>query len=158
MKSHFSLAQALLAQRHVEEALLEAECAYSICLKTRNSSTEVVSKFILRAKLAQWESKETARLREMNETLALVEDLLNQQLLRDARDVDDRFAKHEIGETGKREEMLKLEMEANTRRSNIRKQFQDLDNPDSAERVCCDPISKMECRWILIAFRLYQTG
>ncbi|KIX02171.1 uncharacterized protein Z518_08110 [Rhinocladiella mackenziei CBS 650.93] len=138
MKSHFYLAQALLPQRHVGEALEEAKCAYSICLDTKDSSAEVISQFILKAKQAQWQSKETARLREMNETLALVEDLLNQQLDRDLKDVNERFARHEIGETGRSEEIMELERETETRRSIIRKAFQDPAVPDSAERVVPD--------------------
>ena len=146
MKSHYYLAQALLPQRHVGEALSEAKCAYSICLETRDSSAELISQFILRAKQAQWASKETARLREMNETLALVEDLLNQQLGRDLRDVDERFARHEIGETGRREERFGLEAEAEVRRSNIRKGFQDPGVPDSVERVCYGLPSEVQGR------------
>lgn len=138
MKSHYYLAQALLAQRHVGEALAEAKYAYSTCLQSQDSSAELISQFILKAKQAQWQSKETARLREMNETLALVEDLLNQQLDRDLKDVDDRFARGEIGETGRREEITELQTEAEARRSNIRKAFQDPAVFDSVERVCFD--------------------
>src|ERR1700761_9567573 len=48
MKSHYYLAQALLEQRHVGEALDEARCAYSICLETKDSSSEILSQFVLR--------------------------------------------------------------------------------------------------------------
>lgn len=136
MKSHYYLAQALLPQRHVGEALDEAKTAYALCLETKDSSAEVISQFILKAKQAQWQAKETARLRELNETLALVEGLLDQQLDRDIKSVEDRFAKGEIGETGKREEIEELQKEAESRRSIIRKAFQDPTNPDSMERVC----------------------
>lgn len=138
MKSHYYLAQALLPQRHVGEALSEAKIAYSICLETRDSSAELISNFILKAKQAQWQSKETARLREMNETLALVEDLLNQQLNRDLWGVERRFQRQEIGETGRNEERTELEMEAEERRNNIRKGFQDSAVPDSIERIVPD--------------------
>jgi STIP1 family protein 1 len=135
MKAHYYLAQALLPQKHVGEALAEAKYAYAICLETQDSSAELISQFILKAKQAQWQAKETARLREMDETLALVEDLLNQQLERDLRDVEERLAKGEIGETGKHEETRELEEEAELRRSNIRRAFQDSGKPDTAERV-----------------------
>jgi STIP1 homology and U-box containing protein 1 len=135
MKSHYYLAQALLPQRHVGEALEEAKTAYDICLKTQDSSSEVISSFILRAKQAKWQAKETARLREMNDTLALVEDLLESQLQRDLEDVRIRFERSEIGETGRKEEVEELQGEAEVRRSNIRKGFEDSQKPDTLERV-----------------------
>ncbi|KAG9780784.1 hypothetical protein KCU88_g3639, partial [Aureobasidium melanogenum] len=138
MKSHYYLAQALLPQRHVGEALEEAKTAYAICLETKDSSAELISQFILKAKQAQWQAKETARLRQLNETLALVEDLLDQQLQRDIDSVEERYKKGEIGETGKREEIDDLQKEAESRRSIIRKAFQDPANPDSVERVVPD--------------------
>ncbi|EXJ92188.1 hypothetical protein A1O3_00738 [Capronia epimyces CBS 606.96] len=138
MKSHYYLAQALLPQRHVREALEEAKTAYAICIETRDSSAELIGQFILKAKQAQWQAKETARLRDLNETLALVEDLLNQQLQRDVQSVEERFAKGEIGETGKREEIEEFEKETESRRSIVRKAFQDPSNPESMERVVPD--------------------
>ncbi|OAP59832.1 hypothetical protein AYL99_04834 [Fonsecaea erecta] len=138
MKSHYYLAQALLQQRHVGEALKEAKTAYAICLETLDSSAELIGSFILKAKQAQWQAKETARLREMNETLALVEDLLDAQLQRDLDKVEERFRTGEIGETGRREEVEELQREAEERRSNIRRGFEDRSVPDSAERVVPD--------------------
>ncbi|KIW61111.1 hypothetical protein PV05_01271 [Exophiala xenobiotica] len=138
MKSHYYLAQALLPQRHVGEALSEAKHAYTTCLENKDSSAELIGQFILKAKQAQWQAKETARLRELNATQALVEDLLNQQLDRDKKDVEDRFARQEIGETGRREEIEELEREADERRSNIRKAFENSANPDTVERVVPD--------------------
>ena len=135
MKSHYYLAQSLLPQRHTAEALIQAKYAYQMCLETKDSSAELISQFILRVKQAAWQSRETARLREMNETLALVEDLLNQQLRRDLDAVQERYVQGEIGETGKNEEREELEKEADERRSNIRKGFENPAIPDSAERV-----------------------
>ncbi|KIW33006.1 uncharacterized protein PV07_04510 [Cladophialophora immunda] len=138
MKSHYYLAQALLPQRHVGEALEEAKTAYAICLETHDSSAELIGGFILKAKQAQWQAKETARLREMNETLALVEDLLDAQLQRDLDAVEVKFKAGEIGETGRREEVEELQREAEVRRANIRRGFEDKGVPDSAERVVPD--------------------
>jgi len=135
MKSHYYLAQSLLPQRHTAEALVQAKYAYSMCLETQDSSAELISQFILRAKQAAWQGRETARLREMNETLALVEDLLNQQLRRDLSAVEERHQRGELGETGRNEEREELEKEAEERRANIRKAFEDPANPDTAERV-----------------------
>ncbi|KIW12147.1 hypothetical protein PV08_09422 [Exophiala spinifera] len=138
MKSHYYLAQALLPQRHVGEALTEAKHAYATCLETKDSSAELIGQFILKAKQAQWQAKETARLRELNSTLALVEDLLNQQLERDKQEVQARFENQEIGETGRQEEIDELEKEAEARRANIRKAFENSASPETVERVVPD--------------------
>ncbi|KIV89562.1 hypothetical protein PV10_06952 [Exophiala mesophila] len=138
MKSHYYLAQALLQQRHTAEALVQAKYAYSVCLENKDSSAELISQFILKAKQAAWKAREDARLRDMNETLALVEDLLNQQLKRDLAAVEERFQQGEIGETGRNEERAELEEEAENRRANIRRGFQDPANPDTTERVVPD--------------------
>ena len=135
MKAHYYLAQALLPQRHVGEALEEAKIAYSICLETQDSSAELIGSFILRAKQAQWQARETARLRERNETLALVEDLLDAQLKRDLDHIEERSKRAEIGETGRREEVEELQNEASIRRGNIRRGFEDTEKPESVERV-----------------------
>lgn len=138
MKAHYNLAQALLNLRHVGEAHQEALKAYSICLATKDSSAEVVGQFVLRAKQAVWQAKETARLREMNETLATVESMLDQQLERDLAHVEQRFEWKEIGEMGRGEEIEQLHNEANERRRNIRAAFARSDDPDTQERVVPD--------------------
>lgn len=135
MKSYYYLAQALLNLKRPAEALDHAKYAYRICLQIRDSSSEVLSQFILRTKQAQWQSRETARLRELDDTLAAVEDLLDQQLKKDLADVDDRFARQEIGETGRDEEKAALEKEASDRRRNIRDVFKDPARIETAERV-----------------------
>jgi STIP1 homology and U-box containing protein 1 len=135
MKSYYYLAQALLNLRKPVEALERAKYAYSICLQIHDSSSEVLSQFILKTKQAQWQSKETARLRELNQTLAVVEDLLDQQLEKDLADVEWRFAKQEIGETGRDEEKASLTKEAEDRRRIIRDAFRDPSKAETAERV-----------------------
>ena len=138
MKSHYYLAQALLSQRHVGEALTEAKYAYSICLETKDTSSELISQFILRAKQAQWQAKETSRLREMNDTLATVERMLEEKLEQDLKELDERLHSGEIGETGRNEERSQLEKEAEDRRRNVREAFKDPVVPESAERVVPD--------------------
>jgi hypothetical protein len=64
MKSHYYLAQALLAMRHVSEALKEAQYAYSTCLETKDSSAE-----ILNERYERGEVGETGR----NEELSVLE-------------------------------------------------------------------------------------
>lgn len=159
MKSHYYLAQSLLPQRHTAEALVQAKYAYSMCLENRDSSAELISQFILKAKQAAWQGRETARLREMNETLALVEDLLNQQLRRDLNAVEERFQSGELGETGRNEEKDELEKEAEERRANIRKAFEDPAVPETAERVSGFNFLSLTCK-ILTSFlpRWFRTG
>jgi STIP1 homology and U-box containing protein 1 len=138
MKSYYNLAQALLGLKHPMEALETAKHAYQICLETRDSSTELLSQFILRTKQAQWQSNETARLRQLNETLANVEDLLQQQLEKELADLERRYARQEIGQIGRNEERVALEKEAVERRSNIREAFRNAQNDETAERVKAD--------------------
>jgi len=138
MKAHYYLAQALLNLRHVGEAHSEAQTAYRICLATKDSSAEVVSQFVLRAKQAVWQAKETARLREMNETLGTVETMLDQQLERDLARVEQRFEWKEIGQMGRGEEIEQLHTEASERRRNIRTAFARSENQDTQERVVPD--------------------
>ena len=136
MKGHYYLAQALLPQRHVGEALKEAQIAYSICIEIQDPSADLIGSFILRAKQAQWQAKETARLRELNETLALVEDLLDAQLQRDINAVAQRFSNGEVGQTGRVEEIEELQHDAEVRRANIRKGFEDSKRVETVQRVC----------------------
>jgi STIP1 homology and U-box containing protein 1 len=138
MKSYYNLAQALLNQRHPQEALETAKHAYRICLEIKDSSAEVLSQFILRTKQAQWQARETNRLRDLNETLAVVEALLDQQLERDLADIEARFSRQELGETGREEERQQLQTEADQRRSNIREAMRDPERPETAERVVPD--------------------
>jgi len=138
MKAHYYLAQALLSLRHVGEALEEAQKAYQMCLATRDSSTEILSQLVLRAKQAVWQATETSRLREMNDTLNTVETLLDQQLERDIQDVEARFTSKEIGEFGRGEEIAELEKDAVERRKNIRAAFEVSGMPETVERVVPD--------------------
>ena len=135
MKAYYNLAQALLGLKHPAQALETAKHAYKICLEIRDSSTELLSQFILQTKQAQWQSKETARLRQLNETLANVEDLLQQQLDKDLADLEGRYARQEVGEVGRCEERAALAKEAGARRSNVREAFKNAAVEETAERV-----------------------
>lgn len=146
MKSYYTLAQALLGLKHPVEALETAKYAYKICLEIRDSSTEVLSQFILRTKQAQWQSNETARLRQLSQTLATVEELLQQQLYKELADVEGRYSRQEIGEIGRNEEKADLEKEAAEQTSNIRAAFKNAQKEEIAERVsqrkpsACQPL------------------
>lgn len=135
MKSFYNLAQALLGLRHPAEALDTAKYAYRICLETKDSSSEILSQFILRTKQVQWQSKETARLRELNETLGFMENLLQQQLEKDLEDLEWRVSKKEVGETGRNEEKAELENEMLERRRYLRESFRNAEKEETAERV-----------------------
>ena len=145
MKSYYYLAQALLSQRKPGEALEKAKYAYNICLQIHDSSSEILSQFILRTKQAQWQSKETARLRELNQTLGAVEDLLDEKLEKDLAEVEWRFAKLEIGATGRDEEKATLRKEAEDRRRIIRDVFKDPARAETAERVRCSLPPLLSC-------------
>lgn len=138
MKSYYHLAQALLGLNHPVEALETAKHAYKICLEIRDSSAEILSQFILRTKQAQWDSKETARLRELNETLTTVEELLQQQLDKDLADVERKYVRQEIGDIGRNEERDALGKEARERRSIVRLAFRNAQNQDTTERIVPD--------------------
>lgn len=136
MKSYYYLAQALLSMRHTTEAMSTAQKAYQWCLETKDKSADIMSHFILRTKQAHWQTRETERLRELNQTLGVVEVLLEQQLERDLDDVAYRFKSGEIGATGHMEERQQLQQEADERRRIIRAAFSDSNNQDTIERVC----------------------
>jgi STIP1 homology and U-box containing protein 1 len=135
MKGHYYLAQALLAQRHVGEARDEALIAYKMCLETRDASADLLSQFVLRAKQAIWQSKETSRLREVTATLGTVEELLERKLEDDIIELEVRFQKGELGETGRDEEQRQLESEAEQRRRTVREVFEDPKREETKERV-----------------------
>lgn len=135
MKSYYNLAQALLALKHPVDALETAKYAYKLCLELKDSSSELLSQFILKTKQAQWQSRETARLRQLIETLANVEDLLQQQLDKEIADLQERYARGQVGEVGRNEERAALEKEAEERRGNVRHAFRNAQNEETNERV-----------------------
>lgn len=135
MKPYYYLAQALLGLQHPVEALETAKYAYKICLEIRDSSSEVLSQFILRTRQAQWQRKETARLRELNQTLAEVEDLFQGQLDRELQSLKEKHAQGGIGEVGMQEEQKELEREAQAKQTTVREAFRNAQTEEAAERV-----------------------
>jgi STIP1 homology and U-box containing protein 1 len=140
MKAHYYLAQSLLSQRHVGEALNEAQVAYRMALSLKDSSADLISQFILRAKQAQWSARETARLRELSSTLAAVEDLLDRQLETDLADLNAQVEAGTLGATGRDEERSTIEAEFTERRRTIRAAFasQNPSQPEYQERKVPD--------------------
>lgn len=138
MKAHYYLAQALLQMRHVQEAHEEGLRAYRMCIDTRDSSSEVVGQFVLRAKQAVWEVKEKERLRNLNSTLGVVEGLLDERLETDLKDVEERFRRKEIGEMGYGEEVAELRRDFEAQRREVRSAFERAEEPETKERVVPD--------------------
>ncbi|ETN46035.1 uncharacterized protein HMPREF1541_00218 [Cyphellophora europaea CBS 101466] len=134
MKAHYYLAQALIAQRHVSEALTEGMTAYRMCLDNGDSSAELLSQFVLRAKQAQWQAKETGRLRELNADLRVIEELLEGRLQEDLKELQTRLADGELGQTGFEEERRILEKEAEDRRKRVRQGMSAEGKPEMQER------------------------
>jgi STIP1 homology and U-box containing protein 1 len=136
MKAYYTLSEALLGLKHPREALETAKYAYKICLEIRDSSSEVISRLILRTKQAQWQTRESARLGELNATLGNVEKLLQQQLDTATQDLDARYNRQEIGEVERNEEREVLENKAREQRSMVREAFStNLQVEEYAERV-----------------------
>ena len=138
MKAYYYLAQALLELRHTEEALSIAKRSYAICLETNDSSSEVLSQFVLRVKQGQWRNRERTRLRDLNETLGFLEDLLDQRIEKDLEDIEFRFARQELGMAGREEERTSLGKEAEERRKLLREVFANPQRPETTERIVPD--------------------
>ncbi|KAL2872357.1 putative U-box domain protein [Aspergillus lucknowensis] len=138
LKSRWYLAQALLGLQRPQEAYEIAIDAYRASLAAKNSQTENLSKIVLRAKQAIWAAKETARLREMNLTLATVEQLVEADLKRALDDLQGQLDKGEIGETGFLEDQKALREDAERNIQNVREAFRIASNGEIRERVVPD--------------------
>lgn len=138
MKAHYYLAQALLQMRHVQEAHEESLTAYRMCIDTRDSSSEVVGQFVLRAKQAVWETKEKERLRNLNSTLGIVEGLLEHRLEADLKDAEERYHRKEVGEMGWGEEVAELKRDFATQRREVRSAFERAEEQETKERIVPD--------------------
>ena len=134
MKSHYSLAQALLEQRHPEEALTTAKWAYKVCLETKDNSSEILSQFILRTKQTLWNTRETKRLRDLDSTLASMEALLQDDLDRAIKELGLQLEQGILGQTGFNEESASLTNEMLEKRSLLRSCFAKGREDEMAER------------------------
>lgn len=132
---NYYLAQALLGLQKPSEAYDVALPAYRHSLETRNPNSEVLSKTILRAKQAIWATKETARLRELNETLKRVEEMLESELQTDLRQLEERYEAGEIGHIGYVEDQKELKEESAKRMQDVRDAFGTALSGDMKERV-----------------------
>jgi STIP1 family protein 1 len=135
LKSCWYLAQALLGLGRPQEAYEVAIDAYRASLAAKSAQTENLSKTVLRAKQQIWAAKETARLREMNDTLATVESLIEADLNRELAELQAKLDKGEIGQTGFVEDQKALRADAEKNIQNVRDAFRIASNGDIQERV-----------------------
>jgi STIP1 family protein 1 len=145
LKSCWYLAQALLGLGRPQEAYEVAIDAYRASLAAKSAQTENLSKTVLRAKQQIWAAKETARLREMNDTLATVESLIETDLNRELAELQAKLDKGEIGQTGFVEDQQALRADAEKNIQNVREAFRIASNGDIQERVSGHPCAGREC-------------
>ncbi|EAS29188.3 U-box domain-containing protein [Coccidioides immitis RS] len=138
LKSQFYLAQALLGLGRPSEACEVALAAYKISLETKSPNSEPLSNTILRAKQAIWAAKETARLREADETLKQLEGLMEAECTKELEQLRLQFEAGEIGAIGYAEDQRILRAEAQKKVDNVREIFAASKGDDMKERVVPD--------------------
>lgn len=138
MKSYYNLAQALVGLRRPAEAMDMARISYELALDSNDKSTEIMSQFILQVKKELWRERETIRLRELDSTLKLVEEMLDDRRDKQLHELQEQFQKGEIGEVGKDEEAVAIEDDYKIRISQVRGAFVNPEKPETQERVVPD--------------------
>ncbi|KKK17985.1 hypothetical protein P175DRAFT_0510631 [Aspergillus ochraceoroseus IBT 24754] len=138
LKSRYYLAQALLGLQRPQEAYEVAIDAYRASLAAKSVQSENLSKTVLRAKQQIWAAKETARLREMSETLRTVELLIEADLDRALADLQAQLDRGEIGQTGFVEDQKALREDAEKHTQNVRDAFRLSSQGEIQERVVPD--------------------
>ncbi|OKL57282.1 hypothetical protein UA08_07560 [Talaromyces atroroseus] len=138
LKGSYYLSQALLELQRPQEAYDVAIDAYRLSLSAMNAQTENLSKIVLRSKQQIWAAKETARLREMDDTLASVEGLIEADLERELGDLKAQLEKGEIGEIGFNEDQKALRAEAEKKIRHVREAFKSASDARIEERVVPD--------------------
>ena len=109
--------------------------AYQLSLTEKNAQTENLSRTVLRAKQQIWAAKETARLREMNETLRSVEELVERDLERSIAESKAKLEAGEIGEIGFGEDCKALGEDAAKMIQDVREAFRIASKGEVQERV-----------------------
>uniref|UniRef100_A0A093V7B5 STIP1 likey and U box-containing protein 1 n=1 Tax=Talaromyces marneffei PM1 TaxID=1077442 RepID=A0A093V7B5_TALMA len=112
--------------------------AYRASLSAMNAQTENLSKIVLRAKQQIWAAKETARLREMDESLASVESLIEADLEQQLNELKTQLNNGEIGEIGFNEDQKALREEADKKIRHVRDAFKAASGGKVEERVVPD--------------------
>lgn len=135
LKSCWYLAQALLGLHRPQEAYDVAIDAYRASLAAKSPQTENLSKTVLRAKQQLWEARETARLREMNETLKSVEVLLETELERSLAELRGQLERGEVGQIGFVEDEKALRADMEKKVHDLREMYRIASKGEVAERV-----------------------
>ncbi|OQE89414.1 hypothetical protein PENNAL_c0014G00453 [Penicillium nalgiovense] len=138
LKSQNYLAEALLCLQRPQEAHDVASDAYQQSLAVKNAQSENLSRNVLRAKQQIWAARETARLRELNETLGSVEALVEADVTRALAELQGRLERGEIGEIGFGEDQKALHEDADAKIRNLREAFRVASNGEVQERVVPD--------------------
>ena len=138
LKSYNHLAQALLELNRPQEAHDVASEAYKQSLAAKNGQSENLSRTVLRAKQRLWAARETARVRQLNETLGSMEALIEADLTRALAELQGRLERGEIGEMGFGEDQKALREDAETKVKNLREVFRVASNGEVNERVCLE--------------------
>lgn len=135
LKSCWYLAQALLGLQRPQEAYEVAIDAYRASLAAKSVQTENLSKTVLRCKQQIWAAKETSRLREMDETLGQVEQLLETELNRALEELQGKLDRGEIGHIGFVEDQKALREDTEKKVSTLRETFRIASKGEVKERV-----------------------
>ncbi|KAJ5456232.1 hypothetical protein N7530_011506 [Penicillium desertorum] len=138
LKSQYYLAQALLGLQRPQEAHDVASDAYQQSLAAKSAQSENLSRTVLRAKQQIWAARETARVRELNETLGSVEALVEADVTRALAELQGRLERGEIGEIGFGEDQKALREDADAKVRNLREAFRVASNGEVQERVVPD--------------------
>lgn len=127
-----------MGQKQPQPAYDVAIEAYYDSLSAKSPQTENLSKLVLRGKQQIWALKETRRLREMNDTLATVEGLIEAELQRSLDDLRRQLDAGEIGEIGYVEDEKALRGDVEKNIQNTREAFRAASKGEIAERVVPD--------------------
>ncbi|KAJ5229318.1 hypothetical protein N7489_010026 [Penicillium chrysogenum] len=138
LKSQCYLAQALLGLQRPQEAHDVASDAYQQSLAAKSAQSKNLSQTVLRAKQQIWAARETARVRELNETLGSVEALVEADVTRALAELQGRLERGEIGEVGFGEDQKALREDADAKIRNLREAFRVASKGEIQERVVPD--------------------
>ncbi|KAJ5150041.1 hypothetical protein N7448_001619 [Penicillium atrosanguineum] len=138
LKSSWYLAQALIGLQRPQEAYEVAIDAYQASLAAKSAQTENLSNIVLRAKQQLWAARESARLREMDETLKSVELLIEADLERSIKDLQGQLERGEIGQIGFGEDEKAIREDAEKKVADLREMYRIASKGEIAERVVPD--------------------
>ncbi|KAI5290036.1 hypothetical protein KEM54_002603 [Ascosphaera aggregata] len=138
IKSQYVLAQALIGQNRASEALEVAMPAYHQAVELNNSNSEPLSRVILEAKKGVWQVKETARLREEDETLRNIEIILETETAKQLAELQASYDAGECGRIGFLEDQDALRKELQEKEGILRRVFADAKGGNMRERVVPD--------------------